>query len=105
MQKRRSASPVPRTEGGAELFLGGGALGEVAQEVDRVPDVLVADLAAPGFHEIRRVGRRRALDPLFDGPEDLDVGAAMIPLFIDEVCRFGAGRRGHAVTFSLKTVA
>ena len=50
-------------------------------------------------------GRRLALDPLFDGPEDLDVGAAMIPLFINEVCRFGAGRRGHAVTFSLKTVA
>src|SRR2546428_10430301 len=105
MQTRRSACPAQRTDRGAGLFLGGGAPGEVAQEVDRVPDVLVADLAAPGLHEIRRVGRRSALDPLFDGPEDLDVGAAVIPLVIDEVCRFGAGRRGDAVTLSLKTVA
>src|SRR5262245_23442834 len=100
-----SACHAPRFDSSSSrLFLRGRALGQVAEEVDGVPDVLVADLAAPRFHEVRRIGRRLALDSLFDGLEDLGVGAAMIPLLVNQVCRLGAGGRGDAIAFSLETV-
>src|SRR5712664_1085810 len=59
-----------------------GVLGQVAEEVDGVPDVFVAELFAPWFHD-----HGFGPDPFLDTLEDVRVAAAVFPFAGGQVGR------------------
>src|SRR4051812_7784947 len=75
-------------------------LGKVMDEIDGVPDVLVAQFIGPWLHD-----HRLGTDAFLDAFEDLRVGATVLPFAGDQV---GRGRTlwcGRTVALALQPVA